>query len=270
MFNMQRNLWIVTAILIIVLLGFPSFVHFYTDYLWFDALGFRSVFLRRISFQLGLGILIAVVSFFFLFACWRKARKIALRDAFASYDSPLAQPVAGFAIAGISGIVAIANGLEARTQWETLWRFIRAVSFGRADPIFGNDVGFYIFRLPFYSFLQGWLLALLGVALVGAAVILLADRVRESRESGSFWISKAAQAYLGTLVGGIALLLCVGHWLGRYNLRIEGALSRHSSAVCGRTQRISARTSLYRVQYRRDALCLRLGKFVLSFDGSRP
>ena len=52
--------------------------------------------------------------------------------------------------------------------------------------------------------------------------------------------------------------------------RIEGALSRHSSAICGRTQRISARTSLYRVQYRRDALCLRLGKFVLPFDGSRP
>ena len=218
MFNMQRSLWIVTAILIIVLLGFPSFVHFYTNYLWFDALGFRSVFLRRISFEVGLGILVAVVSFFFLFTCWRRARKIALRDTFASYDSPLTQPVAGFAIAGISGIVAIANGLEARTQWETLWRFIRAVSFDRADPIFGNDVGFYIFRLPFYSFLQGWLLALLGVALVGAAVILLADRVRESRESGSFWISKAAQAYLGTLAGGIALLLCVGHWLGRYNL----------------------------------------------------
>jgi uncharacterized membrane protein (UPF0182 family) len=53
-------------------------------------------------------------------------------------------------------------------QWDTYLRFRNGGSFGLSDPLFGVDVGYYIFRLPFYELLQGSLsaLALITVLLV--------------------------------------------------------------------------------------------------------
>jgi uncharacterized membrane protein (UPF0182 family) len=54
------------------------------------------------------------------------------------------------------------------SQWDTYLRFRYGGSFGLADPLFGVDLGFYFFRLPFYELLQGSLTFLT----VGAFVIL--------------------------------------------------------------------------------------------------
>ena len=36
-----------------------------------------------------------------------------------------------------------------------------------AEPIFGRDVGFYVFQLPVYEFFQGWLVTLLILTTLG-------------------------------------------------------------------------------------------------------
>jgi uncharacterized membrane protein (UPF0182 family) len=56
-----------------------------------------------------------------------------------------------FAIVVLSLIFAM--GVSA--QWDTFLRFRYGGSFGIADPLFGVDLGFYVFRLPFYELLQG-------------------------------------------------------------------------------------------------------------------
>jgi len=56
-----------------------------------------------------------------------------------------------FAIVVLSLIFA----LSVSGQWDTFLRFRYGGSFGIADPLFGVDLGFYVFRLPFYELLQG-------------------------------------------------------------------------------------------------------------------
>ena len=59
--------------------------------------------------------------------------------------------VIGMAILIVSFLVA----LGVSSQWDTYLRFRYGGSFGIADPLFGIDLGFYVFRLPFYELLQG-------------------------------------------------------------------------------------------------------------------
>ncbi len=59
------------------------------------------------------------------------------------------------------------------SQWDTYLRFQYGASFGVADPLFGIDVGFYVFQLPFYRLLQASLLVLTIATLSGVSGIYL-------------------------------------------------------------------------------------------------
>ena len=60
------------------------------------------------------------------------------------------------AVALLLGFIA---GVPASSQWQDWLLFNNAVRFGVQDPQFGHDVGFYVFRLPFLTFVVDWLFA---------------------------------------------------------------------------------------------------------------
>ena len=43
-------------------------------------------------------------------------------------------------------------------KWDLILRFIYQVPYGQSDPLFGKDIGFYLFSLPVYVALKNWLL----------------------------------------------------------------------------------------------------------------
>jgi len=57
------------------------------------------------------------------------------------------------------------------SQWDAYLRFRYGGTFGVADPLFGIDVGFYVFQLPFYQLLQTSLAVLTIVAIAGVGGI---------------------------------------------------------------------------------------------------
>ena len=56
-------------------------------------------------------------------------------------------------------VLGILAGMHAAGQWETVLRFLNAQPFNVQDPLFGRDIGFYVFRLPLLDTLYGWALA---------------------------------------------------------------------------------------------------------------
>ena len=60
---------------------------------------------------------------------------------------------------------------QASAQWRDYLRYFYQVDFGTADPIFSKDISFYLFKLPVFEFLQGWLISLLFMTLIGVAAI---------------------------------------------------------------------------------------------------
>jgi uncharacterized membrane protein (UPF0182 family) len=80
------------------------------------------------------------------------------------------------AVVLVSAGVALFFALGFYTEWDTYLRFRYGGSFGVSDPLFGVDVGFYVFHLPFYELLQSSLTLLtvltFGIVLSGLRVPL--------------------------------------------------------------------------------------------------
>ncbi len=113
--------------------------------------------------------------------------------------------------------LSLSAGSLVAAHWGQILQAWHAVPFERADPVFGKDIGFYIFALPLWELLQVWLagLALYAWAAVGL-VYLLAHR---SLSNGRFEGLTAPQLrHLYGLSGGLMATVALGQWLQRYQL----------------------------------------------------
>src|SRR5699024_2443305 len=89
--------------------------------------------------------------------------------------------------------------------------------FGRTDPEFDIDIGFYVFQLPFYNWLLTWIFAALIVSFVfGLLAHYLFGGVRLAGRSGQ--VSSPAKVHLLTTVGIFVLFKAVSYFLDRYDL----------------------------------------------------
>jgi uncharacterized membrane protein (UPF0182 family) len=187
----NRGFLVVLVLFIIVAIFLTTGLDLYTDLAWFDALGFASLVWRRIGIEWLLFGGAWVVATLVLAANWLLARWLAggeqmtvpwLRQERSQYRVT-AEPTVRVIAARIANILlaAIALGLgfffalPARTMWLTALMSTYGQPFGQTDPILGRDVGFYVFRLPWLRFLQGWFLWLGLLALGGAALVYLAS-----------------------------------------------------------------------------------------------
>jgi len=88
------------------------------------------------------------------------------------------QPV-GIILRVVAALITLVMASEVSARWMTFLTFRHAAPVGLSDPIFGLDVSFYVFKLPLYRFVVGWLLGLTTVTLVGSTfVYLFAQQIR--------------------------------------------------------------------------------------------
>jgi len=178
---------VIIAVAILVGVG----VELYTDVAWFDSLGFASLFWTRLGAKWLLLIAAWAVASAVLVANWLLARRLAgggqmavplLRQQRGPYRGTVVmQPdirmVSARAVGVLLAVLAVGLGfffaMPARAMWLTALANFQAVPFDKVDPILGRDVGFYVFHLPWQTFLQGWFLWLVLFALAGAALIYL-------------------------------------------------------------------------------------------------
>ena len=114
--------------------------------------------------------------------------------------------------------VAAIFALGFYTQWDTYLRFRYGGSFGLSDPVFGVDVGFYLFRLPFYQLLQDSLVFLTVLAIVGVVsqyAYFALMRLKGGRQIET-WGNAAP--HLSVLLFILAAAFGWGYYLDRYGL----------------------------------------------------
>ncbi len=103
-------------------------------------------------------------------------------------------------------------------QWDTWLRFRYGGAFGVADPLHGIDVGFYVFRLPFYQMLQTSVM-LLTIMTAGAVVLVYSYFQAVGRSRGnSGALAGRATSHLSLLLLIFAADWGIGLLLGHYEL----------------------------------------------------
>jgi uncharacterized membrane protein (UPF0182 family) len=213
-----RTLIIVILVLLFIF-SLGSLATFYTDLLWFDHLGYRDMFVKRLSVRAVVFIVTFLVAAGILLFNWLLARRRAAR---AQADLPqfMRSGVARAILVGAALFLAFLLASAAAGQWEEILLLLNSRPFNVADPIFGRDVGFYVFRLPVWQFFQGWLLTTLLIALIGILPIYAAPHL-DDLQRGS-WSALQATDFRrhASLLGGLLLLV----WAGGYALDMFGLL----------------------------------------------
>jgi uncharacterized membrane protein (UPF0182 family) len=123
------------------------------------------------------------------------------------------------------GFVSLLAGRAAAGSWLTFQAWLHRVPFGVRDPVFGLDVGFYVFTLPAYSAVYDWLFSWTFVALLVVAAGYYLD-LAPLLMRGVWAIPRGVRMHLAVLTGILLLLRAGGFWLDRYGVlfSLRGAL----------------------------------------------
>jgi hypothetical protein len=140
--------------------------------LWMRQLGCAGVFWTLLSLRWELFCAAFAVTFLYLWINLRRAAGlISESGVIAKIDVRISPADLKLVLGGLAAAAALIFAVIFHAQWDTVLRFRYGGSFGLSDPLFGVDVGFYLFRLPFYELLQSSLTALTLITLVALLVL---------------------------------------------------------------------------------------------------
>ena len=221
--------WLVAlgVLLFILLTSLRGIAGFYTDYLWFDSLDFSGVFTGVLGAKVALGAVFSGVFFGLLWVNLFIADRIGPRFRPAGPEEEVIEryhELVGNRTALVRVLIAAAFALIAgagvSSRWNDWILFAHARDFGIDDPEFGIDIGFYVFQLPFLTFVVDWAFASLVIISVVAAVAhYLNGGIRFQGTAQR--VTTQVKAHLSVLLGAMALLRAVGYWLERYELNFS-------------------------------------------------
>jgi uncharacterized membrane protein (UPF0182 family) len=231
---MKKGSLILVASVIVILIISAMLSRFFVDLLWFDALGFRGVFMTAWMAELIIFAVAAGVSFLLLLL----NGFLAARTTSAGARRPRGFRVVGRGREGLPEVIefsldnlpwrliipaaalvlSLFIGFAQTGNWDAVLKWFYAAPFRRSDPLFGYDLGFYVFSLPVYQLILDWanLVVFLSAAL--AAVIYWVRGDVAYQQPGPPSLSPAAIRQLSALLAAFLLLKCAGYFLQRFGL----------------------------------------------------
>lgn len=217
--------------LIFLIIGLSWGKGVYTDWLWFDSLGYLSVFRKILVTRIwlffaaaGVFTLLIVPNIYLIFRL--------TRDEVPPTLTPQAYQLLRKALAGAAGLVtliaAVAFGAAAGARWETVLKFANSTPFTEVDPvtgaataiplvepIFNKGVDFYVFTLPLLGFVRGWSL---GAAIVVLLIVLALYVVLFGLREKDITIPRSVKIHVAVIAAVLFVVIAAGHWIGRWEL----------------------------------------------------
>ena len=207
------------------MLGSGAVLSYYVDALWFDSLGYASVFWTRLNLQAAIFGAFALITFLTVngvFLAIKPGRfdeiiggRILINRQWVQL--PI-EPILKLLALGLAIVSAVVVGASMMGSWTTLALFWHAPQdTGTLDPIFGKPLGFYLFTLPAWQLIAGWLQALTVIACLIAAVFVLAtSRARGLIERGFGAAQTRLWRGLSISIAALLTIMAVREYLGRF------------------------------------------------------
>jgi uncharacterized membrane protein (UPF0182 family) len=224
--RLSRRFWfgLAFAVLLVGFLSLRNLAVLWTDQMWFSSVGLGKVFTTLLLVKVGLGLVFGAVFFFIMWGNLLLTDRFGARDL--SFDPEdeivrrfqnLVRPYAKRIYAAIALVMGLVAGLNATGQWQKYLLFANSQPFGVKDKLFHKDVSFYVFTLPFVSFVITWALVALVVALiVTTGFHYLNGGIRATRVTPR--VAPRVKAHLSVIGAGIALMKAAGYVVGKWEL----------------------------------------------------
>jgi len=231
----RRALLFVLAVIAVIVFFSRTALSYWVDLLWFRSLGYAPVFWKARGLEWGVFAAFAVATFLFLYGVFSAFKRAHLDDLPEDHTiviagNPIKLPVAPVlrvAAIGISLLIALVTAAAMQAQWSTLALFWYAPPAAPgspgafADPIFGRPLNFYLFTLPAWQLIVGWLLTLVIFTCILAVLFILATG--GSRALGGRYSSGIPLPWRGLSlsISGLLLVLAMREYIARFELLFE-------------------------------------------------
>ena len=222
----SRRFWI-SLLIGVVFVGFLSLRSLsllWTDQMWFSSVGLGGVFSTLFVIKVGLGLTFGAIFFALMWGNLLLTDRFGARDlTFEPEDEVVrrfqnaVRPYAGRIYAVIALVTGAIAGLNATGQWQKYLLFANGQPFHLKDALFHKDIGFYVFTLPFISFVVTWLLvAFFVVLIVTTGFHYLNGGIRAVRVTPR--VAPRVKAHLSVIGAGIALMKAAGYIIAKWEL----------------------------------------------------
>jgi len=227
----RRRLLLLIAVLVAIVFSGRTALSYYTDMLWFGSLGYGSVFWKTLDLQWWIFAVFALATFLLLYGSLLALKWAHLPDLPSDHTifiggQPLRLPfelVLRIITLFASLAIAAASGAVMAAEWPTLalfWYAPRATG-GVVDPIFGKPLNFFLFTLPAWQLITGWLLTLACITCVVALLfILITGGTRALGKRGSRGIRLSWRGFSITFAF-LLLILAMRVYFGRFKLLFD-------------------------------------------------
>src|SRR3954447_24807102 len=230
----RRGLPILIGIVAVLVLGVGTILSYYVEALWFESLGVADVFWTTLRLQGQTFTFFAVATFLILYGAFLALKPARLGELaglpILINGQPIklpVEPVMRMAALGGSFAIAMATGAAMMSNWNVLalyWQSGSAAVLGAGaatiDPIFGRPLSFYLFTLPAWQLVSGWLMTLsVIVAAISAFFVTITGGARMigvRRDDGT-----GAWRGLSIAFAFVLLVLAVRVYLGRFEQLFE-------------------------------------------------
>ena len=224
--RLSRRFWIglIIAVVFIGFLSLRSLAGLWTDQMWFSQTGYGSVWTTLLVTKVGLAIVFGLIFFILMWVNLLLTDRFGARDlSFEPEDEivrrfqNVVRPYAGRIYAVIGVFTGLIAGLNATGQWQAYLLFIHSKSFNLNDALFHKDLSFYVFTLPFLSFIVTWtLVSLFVILIITAAFHYLNGGIRATRVTPR--VAPRVKAHLSVIGAGIALMKAAGYIIAKWEL----------------------------------------------------
>jgi hypothetical protein len=226
----RRGLPVIIGVIAVLVLGGGTVLSYYVDALWFESLGVADVFWKTLRLQGQVFTAFAVTTFLILYGSFLALKPAKLGELaglpILINGQPIqlpVEPVIRLAALGASFVIAAATGAGMMGEWTVLALYwhggsdaVRTAAASMVDPIFGRPLPFYLFTLPVWQLVSGWLMTL--SVIVGAMAAFFVVITGGARMIGGRRdTSAAAWRGLSVAFAFVLLMLASRVYLGRFD-----------------------------------------------------
>ncbi len=177
----RRGRVLILAVIALVVFGGGTALTYYVDALWFSSLGFLDVFWKSLNIEAAVFLAFGGVTFAALFGSFLALKPAHLGEL---ANSPIlingqpfklpVEPVLKLIALVVSLLIALATGAGMMADWPTLalYWYSQPAAAPTLDPIFFKPLTFYLFTLPAWQLIAGWLMTLAVFATVIAVFFI--------------------------------------------------------------------------------------------------
>lgn len=210
---------IVIGLFVLLFLSLNWIVFTYTEWLWFNALNYSDVWLRQWSFRVLTFVVSFLIASLFLLINWHIARRNAIKETPPFNPKFLQVRLVRWLINALALFLSFGFASSLGSNWEVILRYLFRVPFDQSDPIFNQDISFYIFELPLFEQLQQWIISLIVLTIIGIiAVHALNNIIDIQRGKWQPQQSNSLRRHVALLTTVLLLLWATGYIFSLFNL----------------------------------------------------